>query len=86
MEQIDFRPVLLAWASLQADEMGAKKCSRKGVGGLLRHLRAHDDATLPQVYGASAGRAVRLLENHCRHCGKCPRDRIAPDVPKDDRA
>lgn len=68
---IDFRPVLLAWAALQAEVLGPKKCKRKGVGGVLRHLRAQIDTGLPTVYGASARQAAQLLQSHCLFCGKC---------------
>lgn len=71
MEALDFRPVLIAWAQLQAEQMGAKKCNRKGVGGMIRKLHAHMDEGMPDLYGASARRAAHLLEAHCRFCGKC---------------
>ncbi len=70
-DDIDFRPVLLAWAAMQAKELGAKKCARKGVGGLLRQLRAQIDTGLPDMYGPSASRTAQLLQSHCDFCGKC---------------
>lgn len=73
MEPLDFRPVLLAWAELQAEELGAKKCFRKGVGGMIRKLRSHAHDDLPPIYGGSARRAIHLLELHCDRCRKCPR-------------
>lgn len=78
MEKLDFRPVLLAWAAMQSKEMSPKKCARKGVGGLLRELRNHIGAGLPDLYGDSAKRAARLLESHCHFCGKCDRANIRP--------
>lgn len=71
MEQLDFRPVLLAWAQLQAKELGPKKCNRKGVGGLIRELRVQVDANIPDMFGMSARRACKILEAHCKCCGKC---------------
>ena len=86
MEQIDFRPVLLAWAALQAEELGSKKCSRKGVGGLIRKLKLHMEAGLPDMYGASARRACSLLEAHCRLCGKCDQARIMRPSREENRS
>lgn len=73
MEAIDFRPVLIAWAQVQAETMGARKCSKKGVGALIRKLRGNLDTGAPEIYGRSTERAAQLLEGHCRLCGKCSR-------------
>lgn len=73
MEAIDLRPVLLAWAQVQAETMGAKKCNKKGVGPLLRKLQEQSGCGVPTIYGCSAKRAATLLGEHCRLCGKCAR-------------
>jgi hypothetical protein len=71
MEHLDFRPVLLAWAELQAEQMGQKKCARKGVGGMIRKLRGHLESPAVELYRRDTLRSVQLLESHCRLCGKC---------------
>lgn len=66
-----FVAVLLAWARLQPELLGPKKCRRKGVGALLRELR-HDapDFTLgPYIEARREG--AQILESHCRICGRC---------------
>lgn len=80
MEQLDFRPVLLAWANLQADTMPAKKCAKKGVGGMIHWLRVQLNAGVPGIYGRDALRATQLLESHCRLCGRCAKEqRVAAE-------
>lgn len=69
MEAIDFRPVLLAWAEVQARELKPKKCAKMGVGALIVQMRA--DAVVANVFGDSSRRALLLLEDKCRSCGKC---------------
>lgn len=74
MEHLDFRPILMAWSRLQADEMGHRKCARKGVGGLTRKLRAQMDDGATVMYGRDTLRAVQLLESFCRLCGRCSKE------------
>jgi hypothetical protein len=80
MEGLDFRPVLLAWAEMQAEELGAKKCSRKGVGGMIRVLNRHISRDVTDIYGRDARRALLLLDGHCRLCGKCPRAELKSEA------
>lgn len=67
MEHLDFRPVLLAWASVQAEVLGRKQCRRDGIGALIRKLRE----CLPANDGSERATAAQLLEDHCTVCGKC---------------
>jgi hypothetical protein len=75
-QKLDFRPVLLGWCALQAEEMGHRKCARKGVGGLTRKLRAQMDSGATVIYGRETLRAVQLLESFCRLCGKCSKEEL----------
>lgn len=74
--RLDFRPVLLAWAQLQSDEMGHRKCARKGVGGLVRKLRAQMDDGATVMYGRETLRATQFLESFCRLCGRCSKEEL----------
>lgn len=74
--KLDFRPVLLAWSQLQAEELGHKKCARKGVGGLTRKLREQMDNGATVLYGRETVRAIQLLESYCRLCGRCSKEEL----------
>lgn len=77
LEHLNFTPVLLSWAQLQSETMGARKCARKGVGGLIRVMREHLQSAAVELYRRDTVRAVQLLESHCRLCGKCAKAGIA---------
>lgn len=71
METGMFLPVLIAWASVQADVLGHKECRKNGVGAVIRKLREGlpENALGPTASGRRE--AAQFLESHCRLCGRC---------------
>lgn len=78
LETLDFRPSLIAWAEVQAETLGAKRCRKEGVGAVLRKLRAHLDSGATEMLGPHTRRTVQLLESNCRICGLCALEQIMP--------
>lgn len=66
-----FPPVLIAWASVQAETLGRKKCAKTGVGALIRKLKEGIPENGSGRVVGERREAAQLLESHCRVCGKC---------------
>lgn len=80
MEEGLFRPVLLAWASVQAEVLGRKECRRHGIGALIRKLRYGLPANDGNHFQVEQRKAAELLESSCRACGKCSHEEILRDT------
>lgn len=70
-QQQIFVPVLLAWAQVQAEILGHKKCRKTGIGALIRKLREGLSENVVGPTAAARREGAQLLESHCRVCGKC---------------
>lgn len=77
MESGLFTPVLIAWASVQADALGHKKCRKIGVGAVIRKLREGIPENGVGPYVSERREAAQLLESQCRICGRCKEMRAA---------
>jgi len=73
-QNTEFRPDILvwgAWAQMQSEELSAKKCWERGVGGLRRRLSAKLVDWPDGAYSPPARLTLAMLEDHCTACGKC---------------
>jgi hypothetical protein len=66
-----FLAVFLAWARVQPEILGPKKCRKRGVGAVLSELRAELPGNGIGPRTEARREAVQILESHCRLCGRC---------------